>query len=119
MAYDRVPRGAEPALRCGVARLKRDKEKVVEEVWDDARVRGFLDKIPPDLPGDADFHVLLFAYRSMRASDFERFLRYFAAAGRDVSARNGDGIDLARYIAPHAGAGPYIALLEAAGNGTA
>lgn len=107
------------ALRRGAARLKRDKQKVVEEVWDDARVRGFLDKIPPDLPGDADFHVLLFAYRSMRASDFERFLRYFTEAGRDVSARNGDGVDLARYIAPHAGAGPYIALLEAAGNGAA
>ena len=96
---------------------KRDKEKVVEEVWDDARVRGFLDKIPPDLPGDADFHVLLFAYRSMRADDFGRFLEYFAEAGRDVSARNGDGLDLARYIAPHAGAGPYITLLEAAGGG--
>ena len=113
------PRSAKPALRCGMARLKRDKQKVVEEVWDDARVRGFLDKIPPDLPGDPDFHVLLFAYRSMRANDFERFLRYFKEAGRNVSARNGDGVDLARYIAPHAGAEPYIALLEAAGSAAA
>lgn len=116
MAYHRFLGGVEPAPRRGIARLKRDKEKVVEEVWDDARVRGFLDKAPPDLPGEADFHVLLFAYRSMRAGDFERFLRYFTEAGRDVSARNGDGVDLARYIAPHAGAGPYIALLEAAGH---
>ena len=92
--------------------MKRDKQKVVEEVWDDARVRGLLDKRPPALPGDPDFHVLLFAYRSMRAEDFERFLHYFTAQGRDVRARNGDGVELAAFIAPHAGAGPYIALLE-------
>ena len=94
--------------------MKRDKQKVVEEVWDDARVRGFLDKRPPELPGDPDFHVLLFAYRGMRAADFERFLRHFTAAGRDVRARNAQGMDVAGYIAPHAGAGPYIALLQAA-----
>ena len=99
--------------------MKRDKQKVVEEVWDDARVRGFLDKRAPDLPGDADFHVLLFAYRSMRADDFGRFLRHFTAAGHDVRARNAQGLDVAGYIAPHAGAGPYVALLEAAVEPTA
>lgn len=94
--------------------MKRDKQKVVEEVWDDARVRSFLGKMPPELPGDPDFHVLLFAYRSMRADDFERFLRFFTDQGRDVCARNGDGVVLAEYIAPHSGAQPYIALLDVA-----
>ena len=99
--------------------MKRDKQKVVDEVWDDARVRGFLRKIAPNLPGEADFHVLLFAYQSMRAEDFGRFLGFFADEGRDVRARNGDGLNLAQYISRHAQAGPYIELLEAAGRSAA
>ena len=97
--------------------MRRDKQKVVDEVWDDERVLSFLRKQPPDLPGDADFHVLLFAYQGMRAADFERFLRFFAAAGRDLDARNSDGVDLAAYLARHAQAGPYVKALEAARGG--
>lgn len=99
--------------------MKRDKQKVVDEVWDDARVRSFLRKTPPDLPGEADFHVLLFAYQSMRAGDFGRFLNFFVDEGRDVQARNRDGLNVAQYIARHAQAGPYINLLEAAGRSAA
>lgn len=94
--------------------MRRDKRKVIDEVWDDARVKGFLDKRPPDLPGDPDFHVLLFAYQSMRVADFERFLRFFVQAGRNLSARNAAGQDVAAYIARHRQARPYLALLAAA-----
>ena len=94
--------------------MKRDKEKIVDEAWDDERVASFLRKTPPDLPGDPDFHVLLFAYRSMRASDFARFLNLYVDAGRDVTAKNGDGTSMANYLSRHAKAGPYIDLLEAA-----
>lgn len=92
--------------------MKRDKQKVVDEVWDDEQVASFLHKVPPDLPGDPDFHVLLFAYRSMRATDFARFLDFYMDAGRDVAAKNGDGVSMAHYLVRHARAGPYIELLE-------
>ena len=94
--------------------MKRDKEKVVDEVWDDEQVAAFLHKVPPDLPGDPDFHVLLFAYRGMRADDFARFLDLYVDAGRDVAAKNGNGVTVAGYLARHDRAGPYIALLESA-----
>ncbi len=94
--------------------MKRDKQKVLDEVWDDDRVASFLRKVPPDLPGDPDFHVLLFAYRSMRAGDFARFLDFYVDAGRDVTAKNGDGVSMAHYLSRHARADPYIDLLEAA-----
>ena len=94
--------------------MKRDKQKVLDEVWDDDRVASFLRKVPPDLPGDPDFHVLLFAYRSMRAGDFARFLDFYVDAGRDVTAKNGDGVSMAHYLSRHARASPYIDLLEAA-----
>ena len=94
--------------------MKRDKEKVVDETWDDEHVASFLRKVPPDLPGDPDFHVLLFAYQSMRADDFARFLDFYVDAGRDVTAKNGNGMTVASYLSRHAMAGPYIDLLESA-----
>lgn len=94
--------------------MKRDKEKVVDEAWDDEHVASFLGKVPPDLPGDPDFHVLLFAYRSMRAGDFARFLDFYVDAGRDVTAKNGAGLTVANYLSHHVRAGPYIDLLESA-----
>ena len=94
--------------------MKRDKQKVVDEVWDDEQVASFLHKVPPDLPGDPDFHVLLFAYRSMRPGDFGRFLDCYVDAGRDVTARNGDGVTVASYLSRHANARPYIDLLVSA-----
>ena len=96
--------------------MKRDKEKVLDEVWDDERVASFLHKPPPDLPGDPEFHRLLFAYRSMRTHDFARFLDLYVDAGRDVTAKNADGESVARHISRHAKAGPYVHLLEAAAS---
>ena len=94
--------------------LRPDKKKVIDEVWDDLRVKNFLRKSPPDLPGDPDFYVLLFAYQSMRAPDFGRFLEFYQAEERIVTATNGDGDTLARYLKRHKNAGPYIQLLDAA-----
>lgn len=98
--------------------MRKDKQKVLDEVWDDDRVKSFLAKTVPSqsgraLPGDPDFYVLRHAYQSMRPSDFARFLSYFAAAGRDVLARDGQGRTLAEAIARHANAKPFIELLHA------
>lgn len=98
--------------------MRKDKQKVLDEVWDDDRVKGFLTKTAPvqsgqPLPGDADFYVLRHAYQSMRPGDFERFLDFFTAAGRDVQARDGRGRTLADAIARHVNATPFIELLNA------
>ena len=98
--------------------MRKDKAKVLDEVWDDARVKSFLAKTAPcqsgkALPGDGDFYVLRHAYQSMRADDFDRFLRFYAAEGRDLRARDGRGRTLADAIAGHANAGPFIELLNA------
>ena len=98
--------------------MKKDKQKVIDEVWDDARVRSFLDKKVPrqaraPFPGDPDFYVLRHAYQSMRAEDFGRFLNAYTADGRDVRARDNKGRTLAETIAGHANAGPFVELLNA------
>lgn len=101
-----------------VLKARPDKAKVIDEVWDEARIKSFLHKAVPvqsgaALPGDPDFFVLRHAYQAMRAEDFGRFLDFFADEGRDVCACNADGQTLAQHIAPHAKAGPFIELLNA------
>ncbi|MCY3622606.1 MAG: PA4642 family protein [Gammaproteobacteria bacterium] len=98
--------------------MKKDKQKVIDEVWDDARVRSFLDKNVPrqstePFSGDGDFYVLRHAYQSMRAEDFGRFLDFYTAQGRDVRARDNKGRTLAEIIARHANSGRFVELLNA------
>jgi hypothetical protein len=73
---------------------------VTDEVWDDARVKSFLD-MEPHGSESADFHVLLKAYRGMRPADFERFLRFFVESGRDPDARDKQGRTLWEIIEKH------------------
>ena len=57
--------------------MRADKAKVINEIWDDARIDSFLNKGPMgDEP--AGFSQLLFAYRSMRV----RTSSYFCGALR-------------------------------------
>ena len=60
--------------------MRRDKAKVLDEVWDDARVRSFLSVRSHTADSD-DFHCLLRAYRSMREDDFRRFLVFSRRRG--------------------------------------
>ena len=61
------------------------QDKVTDETWDDERVRSFLDR--ESVTGvNTDYHALEVAYRHMRLSDFERFLSFFSAAGRNLDA---------------------------------
>ena len=92
--------------------MRPDKQKVVDEVWDDARIRGFLDKSPLGEGVDPDFSALLYAYRSMRPEDFKVFIGHFQRAGRDLDARGEFGETLAELIADHRHAGPFRRILE-------
>ena len=81
--------------------MRPDKQKIVDEVWDDARIAGFLDKAPMGDESSRDFSALLYAYRSMRPADFERFIVAFCAAGRDIDAPSNAGESLLVTIGPH------------------
>ncbi|MCB1632679.1 MAG: PA4642 family protein, partial [Pseudomonadales bacterium] len=52
------------------AMLRKEKKKVVDEVWTDERIRRFLHLLPPE-GVDCDFHRLRRAYQAMRPEDFE------------------------------------------------
>ena len=91
--------------------MRADKAKVVDEVWDDERIESFLTKAPFGNE-NPDFSKLLHAYRSMRASDFARFIPLFVAAGGDVHAKNREGESLAEVIAHHEKSGDFVQILN-------
>ena len=82
--------------------------QVTDEVWDDDRVKSFLDLQPAG--DDADFHVLLKAYRGMRVDDFERFLRFFSEAGRNLDATDRQGRTIWTIMDKHRQGADFVAL---------
>lgn len=86
--------------------LKKDKEKVIDPVWDEARIREFLALEPPT-GENAHFHQLLKAYQSMRAEDFSQFVEFFITAGGSVDAKNTAGQTLDQIISSHRYSQPY------------
>ena len=85
--------------------------QVVDEVWDDERVRSFL-ALDPTASLCADHHVLLKAYRGMRPKDFKRFLVFFIAAGRDLEARNARGKTIWQIISQHRHGVEFVAIKQ-------
>lgn len=94
--------------------MKKDKQKVIDEVWTEDHIRSFLNFRPHD-GSNVDFHILLKAYQSMRADDFELFVAMFTAQGRDLNAAGRDGRRVVDIIAEHRQGQPYAAVLQAAG----
>ena len=91
--------------------LKKDKEKVLDEVWTEERVRSFLD-IQAPAGENADFHALISAYRSMRLENFEQFLDFFAQAQRDINAKGSEGKTALEIISSHRKGTPYAAAIQ-------
>ncbi|MFV8820112.1 PA4642 family protein [Haliea sp. E17] len=94
--------------------MKKDKQKVIDDVWTEDHVRSFLDVRPHD-GSDENFFMLLRAYQSMRAEDFELFIGFFSAQNRDINARGKDGRSVLEIVSEHAKGGDYAAILKAAG----
>ena len=90
--------------------LKKDKQQVIGEVFDEDRLRQFLEVQPP-AGVDADYHVLEKAYRGMGAENFATFVALFTAAGRNLQARNPADQTLAEVLAGHRHAEPYLEAL--------
>ena len=100
-------------------KVRPDKEKIIDEVWTDERVKEFLGTITPSqagqaFPGDHDFYVLLRAYQAMRIEDFEKFLNYFKGDGGNLEATNGHNQTLRSFISTHRKAGPFMDAIDAA-----
>lgn len=94
--------------------LKKDKEKVLGEVFDDDRIRGFLDgQAPQGL--NLDFYLLERAYRGMQVENFVTFVEFFVEAGHDLNATNTDGRTLMGLVREHSAFAEYLDILEKAG----
>jgi len=94
--------------------MRKDKEKVLDEVWTEDRVRSFLEVKSYDDTAE-DFHMLLKAYQSMRAEDFGKFLNFFSTDGRDVNACNPAGQTVLSIVEEHRLGAEYAQLLRDAG----
>ena len=94
--------------------MKKDKEKVLDEVWTEDRVRSFLDVKSYD-GSNEDFHMLHKAYQSMRASDFELFVQFFLQQQRDINASGTDGRDVLAIVNEHRHGTEYAEVLRGAG----
>lgn len=93
--------------------LKKDKQKVLGEVFDDERVKSFLEYQPP-AGVSKDFHLLEKAYRDMNIDNFVTFLRFFVQAGHDLNATNTEGQTLAQIADQHGHGADYVNALNAA-----
>jgi hypothetical protein len=96
--------------------MRKDKEKVLDEVWTEDHVKSFLQVRPHD-GGNEDFHMLMKAYQSMRASDFELFLQFFTAEKRDPNATGRDGRTVLEIVSTHRHGAEYAEILRSAGAG--
>ena len=94
--------------------LKKDKQKVLGEVFDEERIADFLIGEAP-AGFNRDFYLLERAYRGMKAENFETFVRLFKAQGRDLDSQSPEGQTLLARVAEHAQSSEYADILRAAG----
>lgn len=94
--------------------LKKDKAKVLGEVFDKDRIRTFLDFEPPE-GVDRDYHLLERAYRGMKVENFATFLDLFVEAGHDINATNPAGKTFLTVISEHRHAEEYLDELKRKG----
>jgi hypothetical protein len=94
--------------------LRKDKEKVLGEIFTEDKIKVFFDYTPP-AEVNADYHLLEKAYRGMRGENFETFLQMFIAEGRDVNAKGPEGKTLLQVIKTHRNGEEYAIALEKLG----
>jgi hypothetical protein len=94
--------------------LKKDKQKVLGEVFDDERIKTFL-QFPAPEGINRDYHLLEKAYRGMREENFVTFLGFFKAEGHDLNATGPTGKTLLQTIQGYQQSDDYIAALKNAG----
>lgn len=93
---------------------KKDKQKVLGEVFDDERIKTFLDLEAPE-GINPDFHLLEKAYRGMKVENFDTFLRLFVESGHDINAKNPYGKSLLDIVSEHRHGNDYVEALKSYG----
>ncbi len=91
--------------------LKKDKQKVLGEVFDDERIKTFLELEAPE-GTNPDFHLLEKAYRGMKVENFDTFLGFFREAGHDINAQNPKGKTLLAIASEHRHGDDYANALK-------
>jgi hypothetical protein len=94
--------------------MRKDKEKVVDEVWTEDHVKSYLNVHSYDGTAE-DFHMLMKAYQSMKPEDFELFVGFFRDDSRDLHAVGKDGRTALTVISTHRHGIEYADILKAAG----
>src|SRR5688572_7724755 len=94
--------------------LRKDKEKVLGEIFDEERIKTFLNYTAPT-GVNADFHLLEKAYRGMRGENFSTFIKLFVESGRDINAVGPEGKTFLQTVVTHRNGEEYVLALEAAG----
>ena len=94
--------------------LRKDKEKVLGETFDDERIKTFLD-YPAPTGINADYHLLEKAYRGMLGDNFKTFVTFFVEAGKDLNAIGPEGKTFLQVVKTHRNGEEYAVALEAAG----
>lgn len=94
--------------------MRKDKAKVVDEVWTEDHVKSYLNVRSHDGTAE-DYHMLIKAYQSMKAEDFELFVDFFRKDGRDLNAVGKDGRTVLEMISSHRHGVEYADILKAAG----
>jgi hypothetical protein len=96
--------------------MRKDKVKVIDEVWTEDHVKSFLNVKSHDGTAE-DYHMLLKAYQSMKAEDFALFVDFFREDGRDLNSIGKDGRTVLEVISTHRHGVEYADVLKAAGAG--
>lgn len=94
--------------------LKKDKQKVIGETLDEAKVKAFLDFQPYD-DENVDFHILTKAYRGLPPHEFERFIGFYKETGRALNPVNKQGKSFLEEISQNERHLEYVDILKAAG----
>lgn len=94
--------------------MRKDKVKVLDDVWTEDHIKSFLSIRPHD-NSDEDFHMLLKAYQSMREEDFAVFVAFFKGENRNIDACGLDGRTVPDIVAEHRHGAEYAEILKSAG----
>jgi len=94
--------------------LRKDKEKVLGEIFDEERIKTFLAFTAPAGVNE-DFHLLEKAYRGMRGENFSTFAKLFIESGRDINAVGPEGKTFLQTIKSHRNGEEYVIALQAVG----
>ena len=91
--------------------IKKDKEKVIDPVWGEERIREFLTLEPPT-GEDSDHHKLVKAHQSMRIEDFDSFIGFFIADNGNLDAINSRNQTFSELISTHRYSQPYLDIVN-------